>query len=206
VVITRHNFEQIDALFAYARRERLNEVELLRFKPAGRGARAFADLTCHDAQHRAFLPAIMAACRRHGVRARVDCSYTPMLAHHRPDPALLASLAVYGCTGGDFLIGVKPSGLVTACSFAAPPATRPRAHALRTYWQEPGAFDAFRQWRDAAEPCRSCDYHALCRGGCKVVSAHVLGDARLPDPECPRVIDWQRSALAPARTRPSAGI
>jgi radical SAM protein with 4Fe4S-binding SPASM domain len=185
VLVTRHNFEQI---------------ELLRFKPAGRGARAFADLTCSDAQHRAFLPAALAACRQHGVRARVDCSYTPMIAHHGPDPALLASLAVYGCTGGDFLIGVKPSGLITACSFAAPPASRPRTHALRTYWQEPGAFDAFRQWRDAAEPCRSCDYHALCRGGCKVVSAHVLGDARLPDPECPRVIDWQRTR-APTQAR-----
>jgi radical SAM protein with 4Fe4S-binding SPASM domain len=193
VVITRATFDQIDELFAYARRQRLNEVELLRFKPAGRGARAFAELACSDAQHRRFLPAVLAACRRHRVRARVDCSYTPMLAHHRPDPALLASLAVYGCTGGDFLIGMKPSGLVTACSFAAPPAQRPRTGALRTYWQEPGAFDAFRQWRDAAEPCRSCDYHALCRGGCKVVSAHVLGDARLPDPECPRVIDWQRT-------------
>jgi radical SAM protein with 4Fe4S-binding SPASM domain len=193
VVITRHNFDQIDALFAFARAERLNEVELLRFKPAGRGARTFANITCSDAQHRSFLPAVLAACRRHRVRARVDCSYTPMLAHHRPDPDLLASLAVYGCTGGDFLIGVKASGALTACSFAAPPRSRPRAHALRTYWQEPDAFDAFRQWRDAAEPCRSCTYHDLCRGGCKVVSAHVLGDARQPDPECPRVIDWKRT-------------
>ncbi len=193
VVITRHNFAEIDALFAFARAERLNEVELLRFKPAGRGARTFADVTCSDAQHRSFLPAVLAACRRHLVRARVDCSYTPMLAHHRPDPALLASLAVYGCTGGDFLIGVKATGLITACSFAAPPQTRPRAHALRTYWEEPGAFDAFRQWRDAAEPCRSCTYHELCRGGCKVVSAHVHGDARQPDPECPRVVDWERT-------------
>lgn len=193
VVITRHNFAEIDPLFAFARDERLNEVELLRFKPAGRGARTFADVTCSDAQHRGFLPAVLAACRRHRVRARVDCSYTPMLAHHRPDPALLASLAVYGCTGGDFLIGVKASGALSACSFAAPPRSRPRAHALRTYWQEPGAFDAFRQWRDAAEPCQSCAYHDLCRGGCKVVSAHVHGDARQPDPECPRVVDWKRT-------------
>jgi pyruvate-formate lyase-activating enzyme len=73
VVITRHNFDQIDELFAYARSERLNEVELLRFKPAGRGARAFTDLTCSDAQHRGILPAVLAACRRRRVRARVDC-------------------------------------------------------------------------------------------------------------------------------------
>lgn len=194
VVVTRHNFDELDAIFAYAAERRLSEVELLRFKPAGRGARAYGELRCTDAQHRAFLPAILAAARRHAVRVKVDCSYTPMLAHHRPDPALLAQLAVYGCTGGDFLIGAKPGGQLTACSFAAPPppdarGDRPRVTALAAYWAAPDAFGAFRHWRAAAEPCASCDYHALCRGGCKVVSAHVAGDLAAPDPECPRVVD-----------------
>jgi len=63
------------------------------------------------------------------------------------------------------------------------------AHGSATYWTEPGAFGAFRTWRDAREPCASCDYHALCRGGCKVVSGHVAGDPSAPDPECPRVVD-----------------
>jgi radical SAM protein with 4Fe4S-binding SPASM domain len=194
VVVTRENLDELDAIFSYARTRRLNEVELLRFKPAGRGAAAFARLTCTDEQHRRFLPIVLAAARKHRMRARVDCSYTPMIAHHQPDPALLAGLAVYGCTGGDFLIGVKPGGAVTACSFAAPapPASnrRPQGAELSAYWSAPGAFGAFRTWRaDAAEPCRTCAYHALCRGGCKVVSAHVTGDAASPDPECPRVVD-----------------
>ncbi|WP_045119219.1 radical SAM/SPASM domain-containing protein [Haliangium ochraceum] len=190
VVVTRHNFDQIDEIFAYARARGLNEIELLRFKPAGRGRRSYAAQACSDEQHRRFLPLVLAACRRHRVRARVDCSYTPMLAHHRPAPELLAGLAVYGCTGGDFLIGVKATGMLSACSFAAAPPEKPRADALSGYWQREGAFGPFRQWRDAEEPCRSCDYHRLCRGGCRVVSAHVLGDAARPDPECPRVIDW----------------
>jgi radical SAM protein with 4Fe4S-binding SPASM domain len=203
VVVTRANFAELDALFAYAAERRLSEVELLRFKPSGRGARAYADLRCSDAQHRALLPAVLAAARRHAVRVKIDCSYAPMLAHHRPDPALLAELAVYGCTGGDFLVGAKPGGQLTACSFAAPPPiaaatgrerpgdemARPRVTELRSYWNAPGAFGAFRRWRDAREPCASCDYHALCRGGCKVVSAHVTGDLAAPDPECPRVVD-----------------
>ena len=194
VVVTRDNFAELDGLFAYAAQRRLSEVELLRFKPAGRGARAYAELRCSDAQHRAFLPAVLAAARRHAVRVVVDCSYTPMLAHHRPDRALLAELAVYGCTGGDFLVGAKPGGQLTACSFAAPPpvasdAARPRITELRSYWDAPDAFGAFRRWRDAREPCASCEYHALCRGGCKVVSAHVTGELAAPDPECPRVVD-----------------
>jgi radical SAM protein with 4Fe4S-binding SPASM domain len=199
VVVTRGNFDELDRLFAYAARRRLSEVELLRFKPSGRGARAYDELRCSDAQHRALLPAVLAAARRHAVRVKVDCSYTPMLAHHRPDRALLAELAVYGCTGGDFLVGAKPGGQLTACSFAAPPpaaadAARPRITELRGYWETPEAFGVFRRWRDAREPCMSCDYHALCRGGCKVVSAHVTGDPAAPDPECPRVIEHSETA------------
>jgi len=203
VVVTRHNFDELDALFAYAADHRLSELELLRFKPSGRGARAYDQLRCSDAQHRAFLPTILAAAKRHAVRVKVDCSYTPMLAHHRPDRALLAQLAVYGCTGGDFLIGAKPAGQLTACSFAAPPPAlaglRPKVSELRAYWDAPDAFGAFRRWRDAAPPCATCAYHALCRGGCKVVSAHVTGDLAAPDPECPRVVDHR--AAAPARVR-----
>jgi radical SAM protein with 4Fe4S-binding SPASM domain len=193
VVVTRHNFDELDAIFAYAAERRLSEVELLRFKPSGRGARAYTELRCTDEQHRAFLPAILASAKRHRVRVKVDCSYTPMLAHHRPDRALLAELAVYGCTGGDFLVGAKPDGRLTACSFAAPPPAhrdqRPRVDALAEYWTAPDAFGVFRTWQDAREPCASCEYHTLCRGGCKVVSAHVAGDMSAPDPECPRVVD-----------------
>jgi radical SAM protein with 4Fe4S-binding SPASM domain len=195
VVVTRENFGELDDLFAYAAARRLSEIELLRFKPSGRGARAYGELCCSDAQHRAFLPVILAAAKRHAVRVKVDCSYTPMLAHHQPDRALLAELCVYGCTGGDFLVGAKPGGQLTACSFAAPPpppqagADRPRITDLRAYWDAPGAFGAFRTWRAAQEPCASCAYHALCRGGCKVVSAHTTGDPSAPDPECPRVVD-----------------
>lgn len=194
VVVTRANFAELDGIFAYAAERRLAEVELLRFKPSGRGARTYDALRCTDAQHRAFLPTILAAAKRHAVRVKVDCSYTPMLAHHAPAPALLAQLAVYGCTGGDFLIGAKASGQLTACSFASPPpptaaGTRPRVDELAAYWDAPDAFGAFRRWRTAAEPCASCTYHALCRGGCKVVSAHVTGDLAAPDPECPRVVD-----------------
>ncbi|MEZ4367577.1 MAG: radical SAM protein [Kofleriaceae bacterium] len=194
VVVTRENFAELGAIFAHARRRRLHEVELLRFKPSGRGAAAYARLRCTDAQHRALLPVVLAAARRHRMRAKLDCSYTPMIAHHAPAPAMLAQLSVYGCTGGDFLVGAKATGAVTACSFAAPPppaadGARPTVDELARYWRRDDAFGAFRTWQAAAAPCASCAYLRLCRGGCRVVSAHTLGDAAAPDPECPRVVD-----------------
>ena len=39
---------------------------------------------------------------------------------------------------------------------------------------------------------------AVCRGGCKVVSAHT-GRDREPDPECPRVVDYRSAKNTPRR-------
>ena len=198
--------DELPAIFAHARRRRLSEVELLRFKPSGRGARAYADQRCTDLQHRRFLPHVLRAARRQRVRVKVDCSYTPMVAWHDPGPEVLGALAVYGCTGGDFLVGAKATGALTACSFAPPPpltdgaGARPRVSDLGAYWSSPGAFGSFREWRSGAEPCRSCAYHALCRGGCRVVSGHA-GDDAAPDPECPRVVEHRRSGAGAAPLR-----
>ena len=80
------------------------------------------------------------------------------------------------------------------------PSTR-QVDGIGDYWERAGAFGPFRRWREAAaEPCNSCDYLALCRGGCRVVSGHD-GDATEPDPECPRVVDWRRDNLPHAANR-----
>jgi radical SAM protein with 4Fe4S-binding SPASM domain len=189
-VITRHNFDGLGRVFAYARSRKLREVELLRFKPSGRGIKTYEALRCTDEQHRALVPAILKLARKHRLRVRLDCSYTPMVTHHKIKPKVMRWLAIYGCAGGDLLVGAKASGMLTACSFAAP--TEARVDGLGAYWERQDAFGPFRRWKEAAaEPCRSCDYLALCRGGCRVVTQHVSGDATLPDPECPRVQAWR---------------
>ena len=44
----------------------------------------------------------------------------------------------------------------------------------------------FRRWRDADEPCELVStITSLCRGGCKVVSAHLAGDGRAARPRVP---------------------
>lgn len=199
VVVTRKNFAELPKIFALAKRLRLTEVELLRFKPSGRGSAAYAELACTQAQHRLFLPTILAAAKRHRIRVKVDCSYVPMLTHHQPSREMLAQLCVYGCTAGDFLVGAKAQGWVSACSFAPPGlgGEKVSVHDLATAWADPAQFAPFRGWRDLPEPCRSCAYVDLCRGGCKVVSGHTLRDWSAPDPECPRVVD--SAPTAPAR-------
>jgi radical SAM protein with 4Fe4S-binding SPASM domain len=188
-VVTRHNFDALGEVFAYAKKRKLREIELLRFKPSGRGSRVYEEMRCSDAQHRALVPAILKWARKFRMRVRLDCSYTPMVTHHKVAPKLMRWLAIYGCAGGDLLVGAKATGALTACSFAPPISAK--VDEIGTYWHGADAFAPFRRWPGAAEPCRSCDYLALCRGGCRVVSAHVAGDAGVSDPECPRVVDWR---------------
>jgi len=198
-VVTRASFPSLGRVFEYARKRKLREVELLRFKPSGRGSKVYEQLRCTDAQHRTLLPTVLGLARKHRLRVRLDCSYTPMVTHHKVDRRLMQWLAIYGCAGGDLLVGAKASGALTACSFAPP--VEAKVDAIGDYWESDDAFGPFRRWREAAaEPCRSCDYLSLCRGGCRVVSAHVAGDPAQPDPECPRVIDWRAQRGEPART------
>ena len=51
-------------------------------------------------------------------------------------------LAIYGCAGGDLLVGAKASGMLTACSFAAP--VDERVDGIGDYWQRDDAFGPFR--------------------------------------------------------------
>jgi radical SAM protein with 4Fe4S-binding SPASM domain len=151
------------------------------------------------------LPTVLELSRRHRLRVRVDCSFTPMLAHHQPPPELLRFLAVYGCAGGDLLIAARAGGQLAACSFAPP--LQATAVELRQYFSTESAFSPFRSWPDAQEPCKSCQYLSLCRGGCRVVSTHVSGDARAPDPECPRVLEYRAARPHPSsEAEPAASL
>lgn len=196
-VLTRDTFPSLDRLFAYVRSCHGSEIELLRFKPAGRGARReiYEQSRCSDAQHRALLPTVLALSRRHSLRVRLDCSFAPMVVHHRPPRKLVQFLCIYGCAAGDLLVAARSGGQLAACSFF--PSTSAGIDTLRAHRSRPGSFPEFQRYRsDPPEPCRSCEYQTLCRGGCRAVAVHVTQDPQAPDPECPRVIDWhQQQAL-----------
>ena len=105
---------------------KLREVELLALQAVGARLKAYEALRCTDEQHRALVPTILKLARKHRLRVRLDCSYTPMVAHHASSRRLMRWLAIYGCAGGDFLVGAKASGVLTACSFAPPVEARGR--------------------------------------------------------------------------------
>ncbi|GAC1345156.1 MAG: mycofactocin radical SAM maturase [Myxococcales bacterium] len=199
-VVSRSSFDGLTSVARLARRLRLNELELLRFKPVGRGARLDEELT--PAQARRIYPLARRLLWRHRVRVKLDCSFAPMVFWHRPSAAAAAFFGVQGCVAGDVLAAVSPEGGLHGCSFAGPAEADARAPgALRAAWAT--GLGAFRSIAPAAaEPCASCAYLPLCRGGCRAV-AQAHGDFAAPDPGCPRVQEWRAGHPAPPSGPPA---
>jgi radical SAM protein with 4Fe4S-binding SPASM domain len=188
-VVSRSSFEHVPDVARLVRKLDLNELELLRFKPVGRGARLDEELTPQQA--RELYPMARRLVWRHRIRVKLDCSFAPMVFWHRPSKAAAAFFGVQGCVGGDVLAAVQPEGGISGCSFTSATV----AGSLEAAW--PTAFAEFRGFvASAPEPCKSCDYLRLCRGGCRAVSA-AHGAFAAPDPGCPRVHEYARSRKLP---------
>ncbi|MBS2024450.1 MAG: radical SAM protein [Deltaproteobacteria bacterium] len=196
-VVSRTSFDALDGVAKLTHDLKLNELELLRFKPVGRGASLDEELTLSQAK--AIYPLVRKLMLRHRVRIKLDCSFAPMVFFHAPDAEAAAFLGVQGCVGGDVLAAVAPEGHLMGCSFAGPPEADARVPgAMSAAWDK--GFRSFRDFVQAPpEPCDTCEYLSLCRGGCRAV-ANAHGAFQAPDPGCPRVQEFR--ARAGARTHP----
>lgn len=184
-VVSRSNADRLAPLVALAKRLRLSEVEFLRFKPAGRGVSDFADRDLTPAQAERIYPRALWFALRYRMRIKLDCSFAPMIFAHDPPRAVVDFFGVQGCVGGDVLASVMPDGQWKGCSFGGPDEGRIGDGSDADRWKK--GFGAFRNFvTQAPEPCRSCNYLHLCKGGCRVV-AQARGDWWQPDPGCPRV-------------------
>jgi radical SAM protein with 4Fe4S-binding SPASM domain len=195
-VVSRSSFDGLGSVARLVRKLRLNELELLRFKPVGRGASIDEELSLDQA--RRIYPLARRLMLRHRIRVKLDCSFAPMVFWHRPSARAAAFWGVQGCVAGDVLAAVSPEGHLQGCSFAGPAEADARLPgAIRAAW--PSGFSSFRGFvRDAPEPCASCDYLRLCRGGCRAV-AGAHGSFSAPDPGCPRVQEWTARSSADRR-------
>jgi pyrroloquinoline quinone biosynthesis protein E len=210
LVLVRGSLARVEATAARVASLGASELQLLRYKPAGRAATAAYDaLRLDDDDLAALFPMIERLSARGDLRVRVDCAMVPllgpaMLSRYVDAAAELARLGVFGCEAGRGLGGLDVHGRAAACSFLPPPAaltgvdSRGSADAgrdLGSAWDGARHLDVVRAHHAAlGEPCASCELAPVCRGGCQAVSMHARG-ALGPDPECPRV---RAHAAAPA--------
>ncbi|MGZ3476932.1 MAG: radical SAM/SPASM domain-containing protein [Polyangiales bacterium] len=171
LVLTRASFSSLEASCDRLASLGAREVQLLRYKPAGRAASLDYLAKRLAREQVAELPSVIRRIVDRGrISLRIDCAMVPLVAGGFSVADLLA-LGVMGCEAGRGLAAVDVHGRESPCSF--------------TRGQAP---DAYRDYaKTAPEPCASCPIRAVCRGGCRVVAEH-LGDVHAPDPECPRVL------------------
>lgn len=182
-VVARTNADELEPLFELLHRLGVRDLELLRFKPVGRGVEVFDRLDLTSRQASELFTRVMALCRRYRLRVRMDCSFTPMVCAAGFPPPVLAGMGLAGCVGGSWLVGVDPRGRLGGCSFDTGTSS--------LNWEDLGRREGLRHYldwtRQAPEPCASCRWLHVCRGGCHVVARHVTGSFSSPDPGCPIV-------------------
>lgn len=165
-----------------------NEVEILRFKPAGRGRDVYEQYRLPPETAARLMDRLLELGERYpDVVVKIDCSLVPLLCAGGPDPAALERFGIFGCEAAHALSAVTHELEAIPCSFL--PDAGIDAARLRADWDDDPTFGRYRHHHELApEPCSSCAYRTMCKGGCRAVAAHLTGDPFAPDPECPRVI------------------
>jgi len=187
-VLTRQGLPHMGALGDRLAARGVSEWQWLRLKPAGRAVDLYAERRLTGVQALELWPLALDLEARTGLTLRFDCALVPFLAAHRPPLQQLETLGIAGCPGGASLWSLGADGAPAPCSFAGATSA---AGTLAEAWQADPTLVAWRRRAaDPPEPCGSCAYRDVCRGGCRVVSAHTGGDPLAPDPECPQVVAW----------------
>ncbi len=189
-VLTRISFDHVERTAEIVFAAGAREMQLLRYKPQGRAKDlSYLSRRCTREQMERF-PALLESlvCRfSPKAHVRIDCALVPFLSQTAFSGETLAKHGIFGCEAGRHLAGLSNDGLVRPCSFLEESTVTS---------DQLGTFDPtltlYRERSDRLlDPCSTCSIASVCRGGCAVVSAYV-GDPSMPDPECPRVIAWQK--------------
>ena len=117
-VLTRENVGQLEAIGEGAEALGAVELQLLRFKPSGRGSLDYLARRLTPAQVEALPGALRRLSARHPFALRVDCAMVPFLAAD-PEVGLeaLQAFGVMGCEAGRSLMTVDAHGRTAPCSF-----------------------------------------------------------------------------------------
>lgn len=187
-VITRDTFTHLPDLVRYAENTGITDILFLRFKPSGRARSQYFSRRLTPAQTRELPTMLLQLQSRTPVALGVDCSLVPMLCYTNPPIEDLKFYAAQSCEAGNILLGMLPDGHYQACSHC--PDQGGHILDLPGEWYDSPHLEKFRNWhRTAPEPCKSCVYKEVCKGGCHVIAEFVNKDFATCDPECPRVVE-----------------
>jgi radical SAM protein with 4Fe4S-binding SPASM domain len=199
-VLTRTSYEHVADTARDVQALGACEMQLLRFKPSGRGRMNYLAERLTFAQIDSFAETLRTLSTRHSFALRIDCALMPFLVQAKDvSPEAIATFGVMGCEAGRSLCATKSDGSMSPCSFwdGGPSGELDFQEA----WEKDPTLSAFRSYvRNAPEPCKSCEFRQVCRSGCRIVARELTGDAFAPDPECPRVRSMRETDPARSST------
>ncbi len=187
-MLVRVTFEHVEETAAHAEALGVVELQLLRYKPAGRGKLDYLATRLTPEQVERFPALVRRLSDTRSLAVRIDCALVPFLASGGEVAAeWMRRFGVIGCEGGRSLLATRSDGAALPCSFWGDAATS-EAGDLDAAWAGDPTLERFRAHAETPpEPCASCAFRAVCRGGCRVVARELAGTPWAPDPECPRV-------------------
>ncbi|MBF0223823.1 MAG: radical SAM protein [Desulfobacterales bacterium] len=189
-VVGKNNFEHIPKIFSYAAQKQLNEIEFLRLKPSGRCSELYYKEKTTYKQNIILTPLLSSLSAKYDITAKIDCSFVPMFCYHNPPHEMIDKMATYGCEAGNVLLGIRSNGSVSGCSFLSQ--TDISVFDFNSGYSSKKYFKNFLSWTNLAkEPCKSCAYLYVCKGGCHAVAQFVKGSIFYPDPDCPKVVKYK---------------
>jgi radical SAM protein with 4Fe4S-binding SPASM domain len=187
-VVSRINYDNLEELIVYLQKVGVRDILFLRLKPFGRATSMYEQSKLTPDQARDFFPKFVDLTRRYKLHSYVDCSMLPFFYYHKPDKNKMEFSGGDGCNGANEIVEISPNGQLRGCSFLSESAGY--AMQLQKLWNSAACFMRYRDWRNySPEPCLSCDYLDLCKGGCHAVAQTLKGDFYAPDPECPFVVE-----------------
>ena len=189
-VVARQTFDGIKELFRYAKRKKVNHISFLRFSPSGRAKSIYEKEKTTYQQNIALAPMLKKLSAKYKLDIKTACSFMPMFCYHNPPIESFEEATRYGCEAGNVLLSMRSDGLVSACAFLdnGPSVS---VFDLKATLQKPGCFEKIRNWtKSAPQPCKSCKYLNICKGGCHGVAEYATGNLYNSDPECPFVVEY----------------
>ena len=166
--VSRRNFDYLEEIIVLAKQYDLHDVELLRFKPFGRGTHIYDAVKLTSGQYREVYPRFANLSRNYDLPIRIDCSFLPMVCFHGPNLEVMDRLSVNGCDAGNTLLGVRSNGTFAGCSFCT---NDESAFNLPAVWTTSEHLTRCRSRIDRlGKPCQECEYLTICKGGCRAVA------------------------------------
>ena len=165
-VLTQVNFGSLAAIAAEAYELGATELQLLRYKPAGRATLDYLESRLSLAQREALPNVLREIVEREQIRVRIDCSMIPYFSRDETiDVMTMRAWGVQGCEGGRSLMTVGAEGKVAPCSFW-PKGGEGMSLSDPDAWFKDSALEGFRHHaQNPPAPCSSCGCRTTRRWG-----------------------------------------